>query len=62
MTIAQVLLAILELSRSQGFYGRLYDWILSLTPEQYLVFTAEMEEENFNNVMDIIFYFECDCD
>jgi len=47
-----------ELSKSQGFYGRLYNAICELDDEQYAELKQELESQNFKSKLDVILYFE----
>ena len=61
MTGAEVLKTILALSRSQGFYGRLYaayDDMRREDPEAYAQALAELEAEKFDDILQIALYFE----
>lgn len=52
---------LIELSYSQGFYGRLLRDIYELKkyePEMFAMFVDEIESQNFTNVLDIVMYFE----
>lgn len=47
-----------ELADSQGFYGRLYNGIMTLDDEDLETTKQELEKQNFKDVIDIILYFE----
>ena len=52
---------ITQLSRSQGFYGRLLRRLKDLhdeNPEEYDNLMTEWEEEGFTDELDLILYFE----
>lgn len=52
---------LIELSYSQGFYGRLLRDIYELKkyePEMFAMFVNEIESQNFTNTLDIVMYFE----
>lgn len=57
MNKEQILDAIHSLAASQGFYGRLYD-TLTDGSEQSDEFLATMEEQNFNDVVDMVMWLE----
>jgi hypothetical protein len=46
--------AIMSLSRSQGFYGRLLRDI-----EQNPKILEDLEQQKFNDVLDMVLYLEC---
>lgn len=53
--------AIRDLAKSQGFYGRLYYSIMEMeqtNPEEFAYFKADIEGQDFIDVIDIINYFE----
>ena len=55
------MVAIRDLAKSQGFYGRLYYSFMELeqnSPEEFAYFKADIEGQNFIDVIDIINYFE----
>ncbi len=61
MKIEQILEIILELSYSQGFYGRLYENLMNIkdadeTAWGYLVET--LEAQDFKEPLDLILYLE----
>ena len=49
---------ITELSYSQGFYGRLKRDIDSLDEDDYANFVQMIEDENFQDNLDVIYFFE----
>ena len=56
-----VLNVISELSRSQGFYGRLLNSIYELMecePERFDMFVEEIENADFRSSLDVVMYFE----
>lgn len=57
MNKEQILDAIRSLAASQGSYGRLYNALTNGT-EQADVFLATMEEQNFNDVVDMVMWLE----
>ena len=54
----EILAAIRSLSMSQGFYGRLYQFLTNGNDEaeEYL---NKLEEQKFNDVVDLVMYIEC---
>lgn len=57
MNKEQILDSIRSLAASQGFYGRLYN-ALTDGSEQADEFLATMEEQNFNDVVDMVMWLE----
>ena len=56
-----VINVLIELSHSQGFYGRLLNSIYELMeyePERFDMLVEEIENANFRNSLDVIMYFE----
>lgn len=52
---------LIELSYSQGFYGRLLRDIYELKkyePEMFAMFVDEIESQNFRTALDVVMYFE----
>jgi hypothetical protein len=43
---------------SQGFYGRLLDRIYAVDEDTRENFLAELEEQNFSDVVDLVVYIE----
>lgn len=58
MTRTEILNAIQMLSRSQGFYGRLYNDLTSGTEEAEEALN-HLEEQNFGDVVDMVMFLEC---
>ena len=61
MKIEQILEIILELSYSQGFYGRLYEELVTLKEEctpAWNVVVETLEAQNFKEPLDVVLYFE----
>ena len=58
MNRQEILSSIHDLSMSQGFYERLYQFLTggSDEAEKYM---AELEEQNFNDSVDLVMYIEC---
>lgn len=54
MNREQILSAIRELAKSQGFYGRLLCQI-----EETPAILDELENRNFKDVVDMVMYIEC---
>ena len=52
---------LVELSHSQGFYGRLLrdlSEIKEYEPERFELIVAEIESQNFTSPLDVVLYFE----
>lgn len=52
---------LIELSHSQGFYGRLLrdlSEIKKYEPERFDLIVTEIESQEFTNALDIVMYFE----
>ena len=61
MTFEQVMAAIRDLAKSQGFYGRLYYSIMELeqnNSEEFAYFKADIEGQHFTDIVEILDYFE----
>ena len=58
MNRQEILSSIQSLSMSQGFYGRLYQFLTngSDEAEEYM---NKLEEQKFNDVIDLVMYIEC---
>lgn len=54
----QILAAFRSLAMSQGFYGRLLDRIYAVDEDTRENFLAELEEQNFSDVVDLVMYIE----
>lgn len=54
----QILKAIKNLSKSQGFYERLYDKLTDGSEESE-AYLEEMVEQKFKNVVELITFIEC---
>ena len=54
----EILSSIQNLSMSQGFYGRLYQFLTNGNDEaeEYM---NKLEEQKFNDVVDLVMYIEC---
>ena len=59
MKAKDVINVIEELSYSQGFYGRLLRDIKGLNAEDFREFCRVMEEQNFQDKLDVVLFFEC---
>ena len=53
----KILDAVLMLARSQGFYGRLYEFLTSGTDEAENML-QEMEAQNFGDTLDMVLWLE----
>lgn len=53
----EILATIKMLAKSQGFYGRLYERITTAENKDEIL--QELENQNFKDSLDIIFFFEC---
>jgi hypothetical protein len=47
-----------SLAKSQGLYGRILDGINELPADKLDVLRKELEDQNFNDPVDVIMYFE----
>ena len=58
MNRQEILSSIQSLSMSQGFYGRLYQFLTngSDEAEEYM---NKLEEQKFNDVVGLVMYIEC---
>ena len=58
MNRQEILSSIQRLSMSQGFYGRLYQFLTNGNDEaeEYM---NKLEEQKFNDVIDLVMYIEC---
>lgn len=62
MKMEKIMESIKQLSASQGFYGRLYNTIITAQKndiETYNNIKNELEKQQFKDTLDLIFYFEC---
>lgn len=62
MKMNDIMNVIVDLSFSQGFYGRLYRDIMELksnSPSDYDLLVEELEGQNFKDALDVVLYFEC---
>ena len=61
MKIDEIMAALKDLSKSKGFYTRIYDslkFIQDSNPSDWAEVTKALEAQNFNDAVDIILYFE----
>lgn len=58
MNREQILSAITELAKSQGFYCRLLHAIYSASEEDREEFLSRLEAQNFKDVVDLVLYLE----
>lgn len=61
MKFEHIIDLIQSLSRSQGFYGRLYRDIMDLKetdPTSFEEYKKYLEEQNFSSDLDVILFFE----
>ena len=61
MKIDEILELISELSKSQGFYGRLLEQLLEVKendPLQWEEIVEDLESKNFKEPLDVVLYFE----
>lgn len=62
MKMQEIMQTIKDLASSQGFYGRLYYSIMEMKTsykEDYKKLVEELENQNFQNAVDLVMYFEC---
>ena len=60
--IDDILDVIGNLSRSQGFYGRLYEALIEVKDndaDKWQDVVNELEGQKFRTTLDVVFYFEC---
>lgn len=50
---------IVDLMNSQGFYSRLYRTINEMDENNYATLYSELENQHFNDTLDVIFWLEC---
>lgn len=59
--VEQVIEVVQMLSNSQGFYGRLLEeinYIKEYEPDKFEVFKEVIEEQGFENPVDVVLFFE----
>ena len=49
---------IIELMHSQGFYGRLYRTVNSLSEDGYETLYEQLEQQTFNDSVDVVLWLE----
>ncbi len=49
---------IIELMNSQGFYGRLYRTVNSLSEDGYETLYEQLEQQTFNDSVDVVLWLE----
>lgn len=57
----EIISTIKSLAQSQGFYGRLLGYLISVKdndPDKYDRIVKELESQNFKDPVDMILYFE----
>ena len=62
MNKKQILKAIKNLAKSQGFYSRMYQNIMkNIVPDEdkYETFQQFCEQQNFKDALDVVMFFEC---
>lgn len=59
MKMNEIIDTIKMLAKSQGFYGKLLNSIMSLDTEDFEKVKTELENQNFKDSIDMIMYFEC---
>ncbi len=50
---------VVDLMNSQGFYSRLFRAVNELDDEGYESLFAQLENQNFNDTLDVVFWLEC---
>lgn len=53
----EILETIKMFAKSQGFYGRLYEQIVTAENKEEIL--EELENKNFKDALDLIYFFEC---
>ncbi|MBP3292096.1 MAG: hypothetical protein J6M26_06640 [Clostridia bacterium] len=51
--------AINTLKCSQGFYGRLYNYINEMDEDNYMDLYDLLEGQDFKDTLDVVFFLEC---
>lgn len=59
MNRTQIMNAFKSLARSQGFYGRLVNYLESLDSDSYNEKMTALENQKFKDVVDLVMYIEC---
>lgn len=58
MNRTQIMNTIGTLANSQGFYSRIYNYLLSLDEDDLNEVLDELEAQNFADAVDMVLYFE----
>jgi hypothetical protein len=58
MNRIEILQVFLNLSKSQGTYGRVLEMVESMDDEQAEFFWSKLEEQNFTDAVDVVLFFE----
>lgn len=58
LTSTDVVNLIKDLSKSQGFYGRLLEQIKNFSEDQMKEFSELVEKEKFSDPVDVVLFFE----
>ena len=58
MNRTQIMNTIGTLANSQGFYSRIYNYLLSLNEDDLNEILDELEAQNFADAVDMVLYFE----
>ncbi len=61
MKMNEIISIIKSLAQSQGFYGRLLGYLISVKdndPDKYNRIVEELEGQNFKDPVDMVLYFE----
>lgn len=61
MKMNEIISTIKSLAQSQGFYGRLLGYLISVKdndPDKYDRIVEELEGQNFKDPVDMVLYFE----
>lgn len=59
MKKGEILAIFKSLSRSQGFYSRIYNSLMELSEEERNKRLQPLEDKNFKDTIDLILYLEC---
>ena len=62
MKMNEIMNFINEMSKQQGFYGRLYRQLIDIKEndkDTYSEIVEQLEAQNFTDTLDIVMYFEC---
>lgn len=58
MNRTEIMNTIGTLANSQGFYSRIYNYLLSLNEDDLNEILDELEAQNFADAVDMVLYFE----